>query len=139
MATDQIIIYKTPDGEVTLEVKLENDTVWLSLNQLTTLFERDKSVISRHLKSIFTEEELNRGSVVAKNATTARDGKTYEVEYYNLDVVISVGYRVNSKRGIQFRIWANRILKEYLVSGYAINERRLKEQTIILPEIKSKN
>lgn len=128
MADDQIIIYQTPNGETSLAVKLDHDTVWLSLNQLATLFERDKSVISRHLKNIFTEDELDRNSVVAKNATTAQDGKTYDVEYYNLDAVISVGYRVNSKRGTQFRIWANKILKEYLVKGYVINEQRLKEQ-----------
>jgi prophage maintenance system killer protein len=129
MNTNQVIIYQTPDGQATLDVTLEHDTVWLSLNQLSTLFERDKSVISRHLKNIFTEEELDRSSVVAKNATTANDGKTYEVEYFNLDAVISVGYRVNSKRGTQFRIWANKVLKDYLVKGYAINEQRLKEQT----------
>jgi prophage maintenance system killer protein len=129
MNTNQIIIYQTPDGQATLDVTLEHDTVWLSLNQLSTLFERDKSVISRHLKNIFTEEELDRNSVVAKNATTANDGKTYVVEYFNLDAVISVGYRVNSKRGTQFRIWANKVLKDYLVKGYAINEQRLKEQT----------
>jgi len=129
MTNDQIIIYQTADGQTSIDVKLEADTIWLSLNQLTTLFERDKSVISRHLKNIFTEEELERNAVVAKNATTALDGKTYEVEYYNLDAVISVGYRVNSKRGTQFRIWANKVLKEYLVKGYAVNELRLKEQT----------
>src|SRR5690606_350406 len=93
------------------------------------LFERDKSVISRHLKNIFREEELDRDAVVAKNATTARDGKTYEVEYYNLDAVISLGYRVNSKRGTQFRIWANKVLREYLLKGYSLNEQKLKEQT----------
>ncbi|KHJ38950.1 death-on-curing family protein [Pedobacter glucosidilyticus] len=129
MENDQIIIYQTADGQTSIDVKLEADTVWLSLNQLTTLFGRDKSVISRHLKNVFTEEELDRHAVVAKNATTAQDGKTYEVEYYNLDAVISVGYRVNSKRGTQFRIWANKVLKEYLVKGYAVNEQRLREQT----------
>lgn len=129
MTNDQIIIYQTADGQTSIDVKLEADTIWLSLNQLTALFGRDKSVISRHLKNIFTEEELERKAVVAKNATTAQDGKTYEVEYYNLDAVISVGYRVNSKRGTQFRIWANKILKEYLVKGYAVNEQRLREQT----------
>lgn len=128
MTNDQIIIYQAADGQTSIDVKLENDTIWLSLSQLATLFGRDKSVISRHLKNIFKEEELDRNSVVAKNATTANDGKTYEVEYYNLDAVISVGYRVNSKRGTQFRIWANQVLKEYLVKGYAINEKRLKEQ-----------
>ncbi|MGO1242776.1 MAG: RhuM family protein [Sphingobacterium sp.] len=129
MTNDQIIIYQTADGQTSIDVKLEYDTIWLSLNQLTILFGRDKSVISRHLKNIFKEEELDRNSVVAKNATTASDGKTYEVEYYNLDAVISVGYRVNSKRGTQFRIWANQVLKEYLVKGYAVNEQKLREQT----------
>src|ERR1700748_3747578 len=129
MDNNQIIIYQTPDGLTAIDVKLKDDTIWLSLNQLTALFERDKSVISRHLKNLFKEEELDRNSVVAKNATTAADGKMYDVEYYNLDVVISVGYRVNSKRGTQFRIWANKVLKEYLVKGYAINEQKLKQQT----------
>lgn len=129
MDTDQIIIYQTADGQATLDVKLENDTIWLSMSQLATLFGRDKSVISRHLKNIFTEGELDRDSVVAKNATTAQDGKTYEVEYFNLDLIISVGYRINSKRGTQFRIWANNVLKNHLIKGYSINEQRLKEQT----------
>lgn len=129
MGTDQIIIYQTADGQTTLDVKLENDTIWLSLNQLATLFERDKSVIAKHLKNIFKEGELDRNSVVAKNATTASDGKTYIIDYFNLDAVISAGYRVNSKRGTQFRIWANNVLKDYLIKGYSINEQRLKEQT----------
>jgi hypothetical protein len=107
MNNEQIIIYQTA-----IDVKLVEETLWVTLNQLATLFERDKSVISRHLKNIFQEQELNRSSVVAKNATTATDGKSYDVEYFNLDAVISVGYRVNSKRGIQFRIWANQVLKE---------------------------
>lgn len=128
MADNQIVIYQTADGKTAIDVKLEADTVWLSLNQLSALFERDKSVISRHLKNIFREEELDRDAVVAKNATTARDGKTYEVEYYNLDAVISLGYRVNSMRGTQFRIWANKVLKEYLLKGYSLNEQKLKEQ-----------
>ena len=129
MADNQIVIYQTADGKTAIDVKLEADTVWLSLNQLSALFERDKSVISRHLKNIFREEELDRDAVVAKNATTARDGKTYEVEYYNLDAVISLGYRVNSKRGTQFRIWANKVLREYLLKGYSLNKQKLKEQT----------
>ncbi|PAW95062.1 cytochrome C biogenesis protein CycH [Mucilaginibacter sp. MD40] len=129
MSNDQIIIYQAPDGQTSVEVKLQEETLWLSLNQLADLFERDKSVISRHLNNIFKEGELDRVSVVAKNATTAADNKIYNVEYFNLDVVISVGYRVNSKRGTQFRIWANQVLKEYLVKGYAVNEQRLKEQT----------
>jgi prophage maintenance system killer protein/transcriptional regulator CtsR len=128
MNNEQIIIYQTADGHAAIDVILVEESLWLTLNQLTSLFERDKSVISRHLKNIFQEQELNRDSVVAKNATTAKDGKSYDVEYYNLDVVISVGYRVNSKRGTQFRIWANKVLKDHLVKGYSINEKRLKEQ-----------
>jgi hypothetical protein len=90
---------------------------------MSILFERDKSVISRHISNIFKEQELDKNSVVAKNATTASDGKTYLIEYYNLDVIISVGYRVKSKRGTQFRIWANKVLKDYLLKGYAVNQR----------------
>jgi len=128
MNQDQIIIYQAVDGSLTVNVILENDTLWLSLHQLANLFERDKSVISRHLSNIFKEGELIRDSVVAKNATTASDGKTYLVEYFNLDAVISVGYRVNSKRGTQFRIWANQVLKDYLIKGYTLNEQKLKER-----------
>jgi prophage maintenance system killer protein len=123
----EIIIYKPAKGEVELKVRLENETVWLSLNQIANLFERDKSVISRHLRNIFKEEELIKKSVVAKNAITAADGKIYQVEFYNLDAVISVGYRVNSQRATQFRIWATKILKQYVLQGYAINEKRLLE------------
>jgi prophage maintenance system killer protein len=123
-----IIIYQSSQGESRLDVRLENETLWLSLNQLTRLFERDKSVISRHIKNIFGEGELNKDSVVAFFATTASDGKTYQVEHYNLDAIISVGYRVNSKRGTQFRIWATQTLKDHLVTGYTINEKRLQEQ-----------
>lgn len=97
----------------------------MSLDQLSILFDRDKSVISRHIKKIFNEQELNKNSVVAKNATTANDGKTYIVKYYNLDMIISVRYRVNSKRGTKFRQWANQVLKEYLLKGYVINENRV--------------
>ena len=110
------------------KVNLVEDTVWLNLNQMAVLFDRDNSVISKHIRNIFKESELGKSSVVAKFATTASDGKTYQVEYFNLDVIISVGYRVKSKRGTQFRIWANRILKEYLVTGYALNEKRLQSQ-----------
>lgn len=125
---NQIEIYTLPDGTAQIEVKLKGDTFWLNLNQLATLFEKDKSVISRHLKNIFTSEELSRNSVVAKNATTAIDGKTYAVEYYNLDAIISVGYRVNSKRGTQFRQWATKRLKDYIIEGVAINEKRLAQK-----------
>lgn len=118
-----IVIYQTKDGKTTIDVKLENETVWLTLSQITELFDRDKSVISRHISNVFREGELNRSSVVAKNATTASDGKIYQVEYFNLDVIISVGYRVKSQRGTQFRIWANKVLKDYLIKGYAINQQ----------------
>ena len=103
----EIVIYQTEDGQTSLEVSLVEDTVWLSLNYMVALFDRDKSVISRHIKNIFREGKLDKRSVVAKYATTASDGKTYQVEYFNLDVIISVGYRVKSQRGTQFRIWAS--------------------------------
>ena len=124
---EQVALYQAPDGTVSLEVKLEAETVWLNLNQMSGLFDRDKSVISRHLRNIFKTGELNRDSVVAFFATTAADGKTYQVEYYNLDAIISVGYRVNSKRGTQFRIWATNVLRDHILRGYSANERRLKE------------
>ncbi len=136
METGEIIIYQAPDGQTSIDVKLENETIWLNLNQMAVLFERDKSVISRHLSNVFKEKELDYGSVVAKNATTGVDGKTYQVDYYNLDMIISIGYRVKSTRGTQFRIWANKILKDYLIKGYTINERKLKEQTTQLDELK---
>jgi prophage maintenance system killer protein len=132
----EIIIYEMPDGQTTIDVKLENDSVWLSLSQMANLFDRDKSVISRHISNVFKEAELERDSVVAKNATTGNDGKSYLVEYFNLDVTISVGYRVKSTRGTQFRIWANKVLKDYLTKGYAINEKRLQEQSRQLEELK---
>ncbi len=121
-----IIIYQSEDGLTHIDVKVENETVWLNQSQMAELFQRDKSTISRHIKNIFDEGELDRNSVVAKNATTATDGKTYDVEYYSLDVIISVGYRVKSLRGTQFRIWANGILKEYLVKGFSMNDDLLK-------------
>jgi len=123
----QVVICKAPGGSVSLKVKLRGETVWLNLNQMAQLFDRDKSVISRHLRNVFKEKELERNSVVAFFATTAADGKTYKVEYFNLDVILSVGYRVNSKRGTQFRIWATSVLRDYLLRGYSVNERRLKE------------
>ena len=128
MMEHQIEIYTSPDGSTQIEVQFEGDTFWLNLNQISSLFEKDKSVISRHLKNVFTSGELIRDSVVAKNATTAQDGKTYAVEYYNLDAILSVGYRVNSKRGTQFRQWATKRLKDYLIEGVAINEKRLEQK-----------
>lgn len=122
----EVMIYTTSDGLTKVETTFDGETVWLSIDQMAELFQRDKSTISRHIKNIFSEEELDRDSVVAKFATTAADGKTYRVEYYNLDVIISVGYRVKSKRGTQFRIWATGILKEYMRKGFALDDERLK-------------
>ena len=118
----EIILYH-PDKEVKLEVRLENETVWLSIDEMSQLFGRDISVIGKHIRNIFKEEELVKASVWAKFAYTASDGKIYQVDYYNLDVIISVGYRVKSHRGTQFRQWANKVLKEYLLKGYSINQR----------------
>ena len=128
---DKIIIYQTADGQTAIDVRLENETVWLSLDLMARLFERDKSVVSRHIQNVYREGELDRGSTAAKNATVQfENGRRVvrQIEYYNLDVIISVGYRVKSQRGTQFRIWANRVLKDYLVKGYAVNERIHKEQ-----------
>lgn len=123
-----IVIFESGDQPV--QVRLEGETVWLNLQQLTVLFGRDKSVISRHLKNVFDSKELERDSVVAKNATTAADGKTYQVEYFNLDAIISVGYRVNSSRATRFRQWATRVLRQHLVDGYTLNQQRLRERGI---------
>ena len=118
----EIILYH-PDKEVKLEVRLENETVWLSIDEMSQLFGRDISVIGKHIRNIFKEGELVKDSVWAKFAYTASDGKNYQVDYYNLDVIISVGYRVKSQRGTQFRQWANKVLKEYLLKGYSVNQR----------------
>ena len=123
---NSILIYTTEDGLTKIDTTFDGDTVWLSIDQMAELFQRDKSTISRHIKNIFAEGELERDSVVAKFATTASDGKTYQVDYYNLDVIISVGYRVKSRRGTQFRIWAMEILKEYMKKGFALDDDRLK-------------
>ena len=130
---NEMIIFE--NGEVKLDVNVKDETVWLILDQLTKLYGRDKSVISRHIKNAL-REELDE-TVVAKFATTAKDGKTYKVDYYNLDLIISVGYRVHSKRGIEFRKWANKVLKDYLIKGYAINQKRLEylEKTVKLIDI----
>ena len=124
--TQEIIIYQTDDGAVKIDVQMADDTVWLSLDLMAELFQRDKSTISRHIKNIFNEGELSHDSVVANFATTAADGKTYQVEYYNLDVIISVGYRVKSQRGTQFRIWATKRLNEYIRKGFTLDDARLK-------------
>lgn len=122
----EVILYTTPDGESKIEVKLEGETVWLTLDQMATLFQRNKSTISRHVKNVLESGELEERAVVAKNATTATDGKTYQTAFYNLDMIISVGYRVNSYRGVQFRQWATRVLKEYMIKGFAMNDELLK-------------
>ncbi len=122
----EILLYKTPNQDIKLEVLIQNETIWLNQKQLCELFGRDKSVISRHIKNIFKENELDENSVVAKNATTAADGKNYIVDYYSLDMIISVGYRVNSSKATQFRIWATSILKEYIIKGFAMDDERLK-------------
>jgi hypothetical protein len=123
---NEIILYSPDDQNESISVKIENETVWLSLNQISQLFNRDKSVISRHLKNIFHTGELLYDSTVAKNATVQfESGRQVvrDIEYYNLDAILSVGYRVNSKQGTQFRIWANNVLKDYLLKGYTINNR----------------
>lgn len=131
-----IIFYPAGSGDTQIEVKLENETVWLTQDQMAGLFGRDRSVVSKHLSNIFKENELDRNSVSAKNASTGSDGKTYQVEYFNLDVIISVGYRVKSPQGTQFRIWANKILKNYLTKGYALDQKRFQQQSRQLEELK---
>jgi len=126
-ANDKIIIYQPADGLPALEVYLEEDTVWLTQKQISQLFNTERSVITKHINSVFKTGELQKNSVCAKFAHTAKDGKTYQTQFYNLDMIISVGYRVNSKVGTQFRIWATNILKQYTIQGYAINEKRLRE------------
>jgi hypothetical protein len=122
----EILLYPTGDGQARLEVRFEGDTAWLSLGQMAELFQRDKSVISRHVKAALAEGELAREAVVAVFATTGPDGKTYQVEYYGLDVILAVGYRVKSLRGTQFRQWATARLHEYVVKGFAMDDVRLK-------------
>ena len=126
MQKSNLLMYTTEDGLTKIEATFVNDTVWLSIEQMAELFQRDRSVIGKHIRNIFKEGELKKESVWAKFAHTADDGKTYQVDYYNLDVIISVGYRVKSLRGTQFRIWATNILKEYMQKGFALDDDRLK-------------
>ncbi len=123
---NSMVIFKTDDNQIAVDVRFYNESVWLTLDQMATLFERDKSTISRHIKNVFSEGELERNSVVANFATTAADGKEYQVDYYNLDVIISVGYRVKSQRGVQFRQWATKRLNEYIRKGFTMDDERLK-------------
>ena len=130
MGKNEIILYETSDHSVKLNVNTDGDTVWLSMEQLTDLFERDKSTISRHIRNVFKEGELERAATVAKFATVQTEGDreiTRYIEYYNLDVIISVGYRVKSQRGIEFRKWANKVLKDYIIKGYAVNNKRIEQ------------
>lgn len=121
--SNEIIVYR-PDSTLSLEVRVEDETVWLNRNQIAILFDRDVKTIGKHISNAL-KEELAGVSVIAKFATTASDGKTYQVEYYNIEMITSIGYRVKSRRGIQFRVWANKILKDYLLRGYSVNQRLL--------------
>ena len=122
----EMIIYENSDGKTIIDVRFDEDTLWLTQMQMADLFGVQKAAISKHLKNIFESEELIENAVVSILETTAADGKTYQVDYYNLDVIISVGYRVKSRRGTQFRIWATNILKEYMKKGFALDDERLK-------------
>ncbi len=129
MENGSIIIYQSPDGDAVIDVTLENDTIWLTQKQIAELFGTQRPAVTKHLSNIFKINELEEGAVCSVLEHTAADGKSYKTKYYNLDAVLSVGYRVNSKNATQFRIWANKVLKEYLVSGYTLNEKRLQEKT----------
>ena len=135
----EIIIYEAPGGGARLDVHLAGDTLWLNLNQLAALFERDKSVISRHLRNVYISGELDRDATVAFFATVQSEGErtvTRQVEYFDLDAILSVGYRVNSRRGTQFRIWATGVLRDHLIRGYSVNERRLRELRLSLKMVR---
>jgi hypothetical protein len=124
----EIILYQSGDGSSAIDVYLKDETVWLTQKQIAELFETERSVVTKHIGNIFKTAEMGENSVCAKFAHTAADGKRYQTKHYNLDVIIAVGYRVNAKRGTQFRIWATSVLKDHLVQGYSINQRRLAEK-----------
>ena len=132
---NEIVIYTTPEGKETFEVNLKKDTVWLDAHQLARLFKRDRSVIVRHINNVYRTDELDKKSTCAKIAQVAKDRKKRQMLIYNLDLIISVGYRVNSKRGTQFRIWATNVLKDHLIKGYTINEKRMREDRAKLKEL----
>ena len=135
-----IVLYTTKDGRTAVDVRLVQDTIWISLNQIATLFDRDKSVISRHLRNIFETKELDRKSTVAFFATVQQEGGhpvERQIEFFNLDAILSVGYRVNSRRGTEFRIWATGVLKDHILKGYSLNEKRLREQNARLRELQA--
>ncbi len=138
---NQIIIYQTEDGQTQVDVRLENDTVWLTQAQMAELFETDRTSIVRHINNIYKVEELDRESTCAKIAQVQVEGKRTvkrNIPYFNLDMIISVGYRVNSKRGVRFRQWANNVLKQYLIKGYAVNELPTVEQGTALPSFRDR-
>lgn len=125
-----IILYRSEDGKTKLDVKLEDETLWLSQKQLCELFGKSKSTISEHIKAVFEDEELDKISVVRNYRTTASDGKSYDVEHYNLDMIIALGFKVRSRTGVQFRKWANEQLKEYIVKGFVLDDERLKNPPV---------
>jgi prophage maintenance system killer protein len=135
-STDNILLYQAPDGQTQLEVQLDHETVWLMQAQMVELFDTTKQNVSLHVRNIFREGELSEDSVVKDSLTTAADGKQYRVKHYNLDVIISVGYRVKSLRGTHFRQWATNVLRQYLVQGYVLNEKRLRESARQLADLK---
>ena len=129
MEQNNIVIYNSDDGKIRIDVFIEDETIWLNLNQLSILFDKHKTTISEHIKNIYSEEELNRDSTVGKFPTVQKEGNrsiTREIDYYNLDMIISIGYRVNSKIGIAFRRWATEVLKSYMIKGFAMDDERLK-------------
>lgn len=126
MNNSEMLIYQNSDGNIKIDVRLEEETVWLTQAQICELFQKSKATISEHIKNVFEEGELNENSVVRNFRTTASDGKNYDTNYYNLDVIISVGYRVKSHQGTQFRIWATQRLKEYIIKGFTLNDDRFK-------------
>lgn len=134
MGEKKIEIFQTAEEQIDIRVQFEGDTVWLNRQQLSELFDRDVKTLGKHINNVFKEGELDKHSVVAKFATTAVDGKTYQVEHYNLDVIISVGYRVKSQRGTQFRIWATQRLREYLIQGYTLNQQRFDKNSAELQQ-----
>jgi len=133
----EIVIYRTEDGKATVDVQLREETVWLTQNQIAALFGTQRPAITKHLRNIFKSKELREGSVSSVLEHTARDGKTYRTRFYNLDAILSLGYRVNSRRATQFRIWANTVLREHLVRGYTLNEKRLQENRQRLKELEA--
>ncbi|MDP3057077.1 MAG: RhuM family protein [bacterium] len=132
-----IVIYKPKGGDIQIEVKLDNETIWLTQSQIALLFGTQRPAITKHLRNIFKTAELNKNSVSSILEHTAADGKIYKTQFYNLDAIISVGYRINSERATQFRIWATKIVKDYLIKGYAVNEKRLLEAKSKFKELQS--